>query len=83
MLPILLMFLLSLVSAISTCPIEIDLGRPHILLIHCLSRYIATVLTLNVDYVSSAILLRSWSCIVHGQGMSNLEKVYWLVESGL
>ena len=41
------MFLLSLVLAISTCPIKIDLDRPHILLIHHLFCYIVTVLTLN------------------------------------
>ena len=32
------MFLLSLVSAISTCPIEIDLDRRHILLVHHICR---------------------------------------------
>ena len=46
-LPILLMFLLLLVSTISTCPIEIDLDRPHILLVHRLFRHSAIVLALN------------------------------------
>ena len=36
-----------------------------------------------MDYTSSTVLFRSWSCIVRGQGTYDLGEVCWLVKSGL